>query len=81
MKSLSLIFKFVIVPLSALLGMVYSFDSYVIGRAGTVVEPVKQKVDVIFESAKLHQERVERELIMIRSQNDELKNVLIKGSR
>ena len=77
MKAFSLFVKYVIIPGSSVLGCLYGFDTYVINRAGTVVEPVKVKVDVVFEQSKIHQERVERELIMLRSQSDEMKTLLI----
>jgi hypothetical protein len=77
-KAFSLFIKYVIVPGSTIVGLVYGFDLYVIGRAGTVVEPVKVKVDVIYDGTKIHQERVERELLMLRSESAEMKTMLMK---
>jgi hypothetical protein len=78
MKAFSLFVKYVIVPGSTVLTLLYGFDLYVINRAGTVVEPVKVKVDVIYEGTKIHQERVERELLMLRSESAEMKTMLMK---
>lgn len=78
MKAFATFVKYVVVPCSTVVGLFFGFDTYVIGRAGTVVEPVKQKVDVMYDHQKSHEERVERELLMIRSQNDDLRTLIIK---
>ena len=44
MKWPALIIKYVIIPLSTIIGIIYSFDMYIIERAKTVVEPVKVSV-------------------------------------
>jgi hypothetical protein len=77
-KAFSLFVKYVIIPGSSVLGCLYGFDTYIIGRAGTVVEPVKVKVDIVYENNKTHQERIERELLMLRSDSAEMKNLLRK---
>ena len=47
MKFFSLIVKYVIVPFSTTLGVLYSFDVYVIQRANTAIEPTKVKVEAV----------------------------------
>jgi hypothetical protein len=71
-----MIVKFVIVPCSTVIGLIYGFDMYVVGRASTVVQPVKERVSIIGDHMKEHQERVERELIMIRNSQDETNKYL-----
>lgn len=55
-----------------------AFESWTRGIADSVVDPVRRDVASFKEYSKIHQERVERDLLMIRSQNEELKNILIK---
>lgn len=44
MKAFSLIVKFVIIPSSSIVGILYGFDLYVVDRANTAVKPVKVEV-------------------------------------
>lgn len=76
MKPFAWITKYVFIPISSIVGMFYGVDMYFIQRANTVVEPTRVKVDLIQEHTKLHQERVERELLMIRSTQDETNKFL-----
>ena len=76
MKLTSILVKYVIVPISTMIGLLYSFDMYVVNRAATVVEPVKVKVYSMDEGQKIHQDRVERELLMIRSNQDDMNRFL-----
>ena len=47
MKSVSYIVKYFIIPVSSIIGILYSFDNYIIERAKTVVEPTTIKVESI----------------------------------
>ena len=78
MKTFALLVKYVVGPISTVAVGFYGFDTYIVSRAVTVVEPTKAKVEVMYEHQKTHEERVERELLMIRSQNDDMKNLLIR---
>ncbi len=80
MKTISVLVKYIVVPISTMIGLIYSFDVYVINRASTVVEPVRVKVYAMDEGQKIHQERVERELLMIRNNQDDM-NRYLRGSR
>jgi len=62
------------------IGAFMTVDEWVVGKANTVVAPVRTEFAYFKNYSKEHTERVERELLMIRSQNDELKNILIKRS-
>lgn len=45
MKAFGFITKYVIIPCSSVIGILYGFDMYVIQRAQTVVEPAKVKIE------------------------------------
>jgi hypothetical protein len=45
MKITAWIVKYIIVPFSTLVGIIFSIDAYVVRRAGTVIEPTKVKVE------------------------------------
>lgn len=47
MKTFSFIMKYLIVPISSLIGLLYAFDTYIIERASTVVRPTQIRVDSI----------------------------------
>ena len=81
MKPFGMVIKYIIVPCSSVVGIIYSFHLYFLSTASSVVEPTKIRVDMIQESSKIHQERVERELTMARSEISEIKTILIKATR
>lgn len=44
MKVFAGVVKYVVIPISSIIGIIYGFDMYVIQRANTVVAPVKVQV-------------------------------------
>lgn len=81
MKIFSWIIKYVIAPFGTLIGLVYGFDQYVVGRANTVVEPTKTAFsahithgETIRANIQSSLDRLELESRMMRSmQNDQMK--------
>lgn len=59
-------------------GTYIAFEGWVVSKAITVVEPVKTHVETLDYRQREHHERVERELLMIRSQNDRIFDVIVK---
>lgn len=59
MKTFALIVKYVIIPCSTVVGLIYGFDAYVISRAQTVVEPVKAKVELMIPAIDRIDKRTE----------------------
>lgn len=47
MKTFSLVVKFIIIPCSSLIGIIYGFDMYIVKRANTAIEPTKIKVESV----------------------------------
>lgn len=60
MKIFSWVVKYVVVPCSTLVGLLYAFDMYVIERAKTVVEPVKVKVEMMIPAIERIDKRTEK---------------------
>ena len=52
MKIFSMIVKYIVIPCSSLIGIIYGFDMYLISRATTVVEPTKVKVESISKNVE-----------------------------
>lgn len=59
MKTFSAIIKYVVLPSSTLVGLIYGFDTYIISRAQTVVEPVKAKVELMIPAIDRIDKRTE----------------------
>lgn len=60
MKTFSFLVKYVIVPVSTLIGILFSIDTYIVQRANTVVHPTQIKVDSIKEDVVEIKERTKR---------------------
>jgi len=57
MKTISLLVKYAIVPLSTLIGILFAIDTYVMQRANTAVQPTQIKVESIKEDLQEIKER------------------------
>ena len=67
MKTLPLLMKYVVIPVSSAVGMLYGFDTYIVKRAETTVEPTKAKVELMVKDV---------EEIKIRTRN--IENILMQ---
>lgn len=76
MKVFSWVAKYVFGTLGVLFGMYIAVDEWVVSKVNTQTEPVKTEVRLFKEYTKAHQERVERELLMIRSTQDSINTFL-----
>lgn len=54
MKNIPLIVKYVIVPCSSLVGIIYGFDMYIISRAKTVADPIRTEMKSVREADMRH---------------------------
>jgi hypothetical protein len=73
--------KIPLTSIGAIIGAYMGFEAWVVSKANTVVEPVKTEVSYFKQYSKDHQERVERELIMIRSEQSETNRLLLEISK
>lgn len=80
MKTLLGWIKYIIISIASIVSILWGgfivADNFIVQRANTVVEPVRVEVKLIREYDKIHEERVERELIMIRRYQDEMNKFL-----
>lgn len=60
MKCFSLLTKYIVVPVSTVIGLIYGFDMYIIGRAKTVIEPHAVKVDAMIVTMDKIDQRTSR---------------------
>ncbi len=58
--AIRVIFKYIVLPISAIIGTLYSIDTYVIQRANTVVLPTELKVQSIKDDVIEIKERTKR---------------------
>ena len=66
MKLFATIVKYIVIPASSVIGLIYGFDMYVIQRANTVVEPTKIEVSAMREDIgdiKTRTQNIERILM------------------
>ena len=54
MKTFPLIVKYIIVPCSSLVGIVYAFDMYIINRAKTVADPIRTEMRSVRDADMRH---------------------------
>lgn len=59
-SSIRIIFKYIVIPVSAIIGAMYSVDTYIVQRANTVVQPTEIKVQSIKEDIVEIKERTKR---------------------
>lgn len=80
MKALLGFAKYFLVTVASIVSLLWGgfivADNFIVQRANTVVEPVKVEVKLMKEYGYIHQERVERELRMIRSTQDDMNRFL-----
>jgi hypothetical protein len=76
MKAFALFVKYVVIPGTTVVGCFYGFDTYVFNRGKTAVEPVRVRVEILEAHGRIDQERIERELYMIRSMQEETNKYL-----
>jgi uncharacterized protein involved in cysteine biosynthesis len=60
MKPISFLIKYIVVPLSTLIGLVFAIDSYIVQRANTAIQPTQAKVESIKDDLREIKDRTKR---------------------
>lgn len=69
-KSFNFMIKYLIIPLSSTIGVLFAIDTYIVQRAGTVVDPTRNRVESITEDIKEIKDRTKNiETILMNRRN------------